>query len=264
MSKLKQILNELEIPINSFKKYDMDTIKKHYRYLIRKYHPDNCSDEEKKYNTYKMSSINKAMDSLKELIDNKEIIIKEKSEIKKDFSVIELMDKLNKLKLLVKNKQKQINNINKIKSINDSLNYLQEIKERISIYIERGETYDYWDFINYIDLLYYYYEETINIDIEYKFNSNIEYKFNDYLKNEKETLCSLHRKMLYVKINELVKLFKELGQIDNNYNKYDKNCNEIIEYIEKSDEEIQNIKWYLELNNIDKNKLKGRISKIGR
>ena len=209
-----------------------------------------------------MSNINKAMDRLKELIDNKEVIIKEKTDIKVNYSVMELTDKLNKLKLLIRNKQKQISSLNKIKSINNSFSYLEEIKERISIYIERGEIYDYWDFINYIDLLYYYYKETINIDIKYEFNSNIEYKFNNSLKDEKETLCSLHRKILYVKINELIKLFKDLELI--NYDEYFKKCNIILEYIEKKDEDIHNIKWYIELDNIDKNKLKKRISKLGK
>ena len=45
MNELEQILNELEIPIDLFKNYDMEIIKKKYRYLIRKYHPDNTCDE---------------------------------------------------------------------------------------------------------------------------------------------------------------------------------------------------------------------------
>ena len=265
MNDLKQILIELEIPINSFEKYDMDAIKKRYRYLIKKYHPDNCSDEERNYNTNKMASINKAMDSLKELIEKNIVIIKEKSEIKNDFSVIELMEKLNKLKLLIKNKQREISYLNIIKSIDKSLEYLEEINERINIYIGRGETYDYWDFINYIDLLYCYYKETINIDFEDKFEQNIKYKFNNnHLIEEKENISSLHRKLLYVKIKELISLFKKLKNNKVDYKKYIEKYNEIIDFMEEIDSKIHDIKWCIELGNINRNKLKERINKLGR
>ena len=261
---LKSILNDLEIPINSFENYDMDLIKKNYRYLIKKYHPDNASNDiEKEYNTRKMSIINKAMDRLKLLIENEEIIIKQKSEVKQNYDVFELINKLNKLKVLVKSKQKSITNLNLIKSINESLEYLEEVKEIISIYIERSEKYDYWNFINYVDILYCYYSETLNIN--YNYELNIKYKFNNnHLIEEKQNISLLHRKLLYIKIKELIILFKELENNKIDYKNYMKKYNDICNFIEEIDNKIFNIKWYIELDNIDKNKLKERINKLDR
>ncbi len=236
---LKNILSILdipyvEIPYGVYIKYDLEMIKKKYKLLIKQYHPDNSiSISERRFKEEKMTEINVSMDKLLDMIKNNEVFIPKssKTDFDEDYNtynesndfkeenfnnssninsdIDKLIDDIDRLKKSVNSKLGSFSNIQKYKIVDNLVNYLENVKDLISIYIERNEEYDYWDYINYIDLFYYYFNQTLNVSST-KYNKKLNYKFkNNILFEEKNKLSLLHRKLLFNKTNELISLYKE-------------------------------------------------------
>ena len=261
----------INIPYGVYIKCDLETIKKNYRSLIKKYHPDNSTnDDDKKYYEEKMTEINVSMEKLLRMIENHEVSIMKSNNVsnkdiktnkkEENFDVVHLVNKFDNLKKSVNSKKTEFSSVQIIKVIDLSLNYLDNIRNLVLIYIERGEIYDYWDYINYIDLFNYYFNKTLNINCN-NFNKKLDYNFkNDILLDEKKKLSSLHRILLFNKVNELIDLFKKIKNIS--FDEYLKKYDLITDSIESIDSDIHNIKWFIELN-INKEEVKKRIKKLG-
>ena len=127
-------------------------------------------------NQFEENQFEEEYDTYNESNDFKEENSNNSSNINSDID--NLIDEIDRLKKLVNSKVKLVTDIQKYKIISNSVNYLENIKDLLTIYIERNEKFDYWDFINYIDLFYYYFNQTLNVSSA-KYNKELNYKFKN-------------------------------------------------------------------------------------
>lgn len=256
---LLKCLHLLEIPIVDFENYSIEDLKRKYRYLARKYHPDL---QEGNIYSIKMSEINNAMDTIKKMIANGEIKLKETGSIKDDYSK---EDKKNNIIVLYYRLDKLVSLVNSLKNIGLGVNQkdilikafeiLEEVLEKLKIISKTKSIYDYGIALNYVELIELFYQKTLNINFENAFDfhhSNYIKESNEQTEILKDKLCLVHKQLLYNEVKRALRCFNENKKLHE----------EIINNIELIDREIINIKWYLCLNNFDFETFDKRVKQL--
>ena len=281
-TRLNNALNVLEISMNEFSHCSLEDIKKQHHRLTKKYHPDTAHNSyDREVNSKKMAYINAAMDDIETMFRDGIIKLNQtstsnnmntsKNNNSKTVSASSLfqglINRLDKLTRLVNVNKNSISDYKIKRIIDKSLDYLEDIQEKIKICKENSGIYDYGILLNYVELIDYYYTKTLEIDTGYV----IDYNKNNYKKivgetetSRKSRLCLLHKQLLFNKVNRLIQLFNNCKEYRLSYDTYQVESSNVIEEMSQIDMEVINIRWYMKLAKLDTGVLDERIKRLSR
>lgn len=257
-------LETLEMPLINFKDITMEDIKRQYRNLAKKYHPDMhsiYSDSEQ------MKQVNEAYETIVKLVNKGIIKLKEKSinnykeekkEVKYSNVMQDLFNRLDKLPRIINNKKKDLLNTKAREVIDSSLEIINNLKEIIN---QENNIYSNILLENLVDLLEYYYSKVLNMN-NYDINLDIDYNENTIFLYEKRMLYNNHKRLIFEEVKNLIDIFSKLHNYQINYDIYRRRENEIMKKIYKINEDALNIDIYMRVTNADKEKVNKRIKEL--
>ena len=252
---VNRCLDVLEISFEEFKNYTEDDLKRQWRKLAAKYHPDS-------HNSFssleKAQEVNEAKQTLDKLIKLRIITLKNTNSKNnnQNCSFTQLYQKLNILYQKVMVEKKNILDLNNFNTVSDALELTKEILNRIENSNNNNTSiYDYGILLNYIELFDFFYYNTLHISngfANFNFNHSNHVKNNNSFDNLHRKISLVHKQLLYNEVKKILRSFDKLEI-------YDK---EVVLNMKIIDNEIINLKWYLHLSTFNYELFDKRVKKL--
>jgi len=268
-NKMLEYLSFMEMSINAF---NSDTLRKQYRNLAKKYHPDlayDCSEQRKR--TVQFQRLNDCYEYLQICLENQYLW---------ENIIVDINDSnFNKNQSNLKRYYQNISN--RLDKLNSSLNILLKsycndvTKHIITILLENLETLqmktsnsdlilDYGTLANYCDLIELFVNKVLGISIAENFDKNKNNYIglsNDKYNKEKSEVCFLEKILLYEIMVKIIDFISNDGKYMT-VKQYRKSVKKYLDIVDDITDIICSFKWMLTLPDLDTGKVNDCLDKI--